>query len=186
MKYLIAGLGNIGAEYQHTRHNVGFMVLDAMASSRDVTFSPDRYASVAGISHKGRKLILIKPATFMNLSGKTVRYWLQKENIPLENLLVITDDLALNLGTLRLRSKGGDGGHNGLTDIIAQLGTQEFHRLRVGIGSEFSRGQQVDYVLGSWSDEELVILKPRLKVADEMVLSFVTAGPAHTMNRYNK
>lgn len=186
MKYLIVGLGNIGPDYHQTRHNIGFMVLDAMVAARELSFSPDRYASTATISHKGRKLVLIKPATFMNLSGKAVRYWLQKENIPMENMLVITDDLALPLGTLRLRARGGDGGHNGLTDIIAQLGTQEFHRLRIGIGSEFGRGQQVDYVLGAWSAEEMEALKPRLKVADEMVLSFVTAGPGHTMNRYNK
>src|ERR1051326_5483352 len=153
-KFLFAGLGNIGEEYVDTRHNIGFKVVDALAKTAGVPFKADRLAAVAEIKFKGKILILIKPSTFMNLSGKAVNYWLQQEKIPLENLLVITDDLALPFGTLRLKGKGSDGGHNGLTSIIEHLGTAEFARLRFGIGNDFSKGKQSDHVLGNWSSEE--------------------------------
>lgn len=186
MKYLVAGLGNIGPDYAGTRHNVGFMAVDKLAESAEVDFESKRYAFQATVKFRGRIFILIKPTTFMNLSGKAVSYWLKKESIPDENLLVITDDLALPLGTLRLRKKGGDGGHNGLTDIIEHLGKQEFARLRIGVGNEFSLGKQVNYVLGNFSKEELEILDPKLKTAAEIVKSFGTIGIDMTMNRFNK
>lgn len=186
MKYLIAGLGNIGPEYANTRHNIGFQILNRLAASREAGFESGRYAFHTRITHRGRQLILIKPTTYMNLSGKAVRHWLNSEKIPLENLLVITDDLALDLGELRLRTKGGDGGHNGLTDIIAQLGTNEFSRLRIGIGDNFRRGYQSDFVLGDWSETELIDMDPRVDMAIEMILSFVSVGPGLTMTRYNK
>jgi PTH1 family peptidyl-tRNA hydrolase len=185
MKYLIAGLGNIGAEYANTRHNIGFTVLDALARDAGISFSPDRYASKAVSRHKGKTLVLIKPSTYMNLSGKAVRYWLDKEKIPLENLLVIVDDIALPLGLLRLKTKGGDGGHNGLASLIEVLGTEEFTRLRFGIGGDFPKGYQVDYVLGEWSREEEEIFIPRIPAAIEIIKSFVTIGPDKTMTAYN-
>jgi len=184
-KFLIAGLGNPGAEYENTRHNIGFKVLDALAGASNIFFSAERYALKAEVKIKGRTLVLIKPTTYMNLSGKAVRYWLENEKIPHENLLVVTDDLALPFGTLRMRTKGSDGGHNGLKDIIATLNTQQFARIRFGIGSEFSKGQQVDYVLGNWSDEENTALKDLILRTSEMVTSFALAGPALTMNKYN-
>ena len=184
-KYLIAGLGNPGAEYENTRHNIGFKVLDALAGASNISFSSERYASKAELKIKGRTLILIKPTTYMNLSGKAVRYWMEAENIPLENVLVITDDLAIPFGTLRMRTKGSDGGHNGLKDIIATLNNQHFARIRFGIGSDFSKGQQVDYVLGNWSEEEKSGLKDLVTRSTEMVTSFALAGPALTMNKFN-
>lgn len=186
MKFLIIGLGNIGDEYADTRHNVGFLAADALASDLKGTFSPDRHASVARLSLKGRTLVTIKPSTYMNLSGKAVRYWMQKEDILTENILVIVDDLALPLGALRLRTRGSDGGHNGLISIMEVLGTQEFPRLRIGIGADFNRGQQVDYVLGRWTPEESKVLLPRIAVTVEMIRSFVLIGAERTMNFFNK
>lgn len=186
MKYLIAGLGNIGQEYANTRHNIGFIVADAIALDGKTTFNTDRYADVAKVKYKARTLVVIKPSTFMNLSGKAIKYWLDKENIPLENLLIITDDIALPIGTLRLRAKGGDGGHNGLIHIIETLKTSNFARLRIGIGDDFAKGYQVDYVLGQWTRSEENILIPKIKTAVEIVKSFTTIGLSRTMNVYNE
>ena len=192
-KFLIAGLGNIGEEYAFTRHNVGFLVADALAkslqkeeSSVAKLFRNDRLAMVNESKFKGKNLIIIKPTTFMNLSGKALNYWLQTEKIPLENLLVITDDLALPYGTLRLRKKGSDGGHNGLSDIITTLGTVDYARLRFGIGSEFSKGKQVDYVLGQWDEEEQKTLQDRIDTCVKIVKSFVSIGIERTMTDFNK
>lgn len=185
MKYLIAGLGNIGSDYERTRHNIGFDTLDELANSSGVSFSSGRYADQCDLKFKGRTLVLIKPTTYMNLSGKAVHYWLQKEKIPLDRLLVITDDLALPFGTLRLKTKGSDGGHNGLKHIQQILGTQDYARLRFGIGSEFSKGQQVNYVLSNWSEAEAEELPALIKRSTEIVKSFVTIGAARTMNEFN-
>lgn len=184
-KFLIIGLGNPGPEYENTRHNIGFKVLDALAGASNIFFASERYAQRAEFKIKGRTFVLIKPTTFMNLSGKAVRYWMDTEKIPLENTLIVTDDIALPYGTLRMRTKGSDGGHNGLKDIIAILGTSKFARLRFGIGSEFSRGQQVDYVLGEWDETEKEQLLALLKRSAEMVTSFGLAGAQNTMNKYN-
>ncbi len=186
MKFLIAGLGNIGDEYADTRHNVGFMVADALASAVGGSFSTDRYAAIARGSVKGRQLVIIKPSTYMNLSGKAVRYWLQKEEVAVENLLVVVDDLALPLGALRMRTKGGDGGHNGLISIAEITGTTAFTRIRFGIGNDYAKGYQVDYVLGRWTSEEEKILLPRVDDCVEMIKSFVLIGPERTMNLFNK
>ena len=186
MKYLIAGLGNIGEEYKNTRHNVGFMVLDAAAAASGISFTDRRYGFVAEMRHKNARLILLKPSTLMNRSGNAVRYWLQKENILPENLLVITDDIAIPTASIRLRSKGGPGGHNGLLSISEALGTDEYARLRIGIGNNYPRGGQVNYVLGEWTADELGLLTPRLPLAVEMIMSFVTAGCELTMTAYNK
>ncbi len=185
MKYLIAGLGNIGDEYTNTRHNIGFMILDAWAQASNVFFSQDRHAFVAEIKTRGRTFILIKPTTYMNLSGKAVHYWLQKENIPLERLLVVTDDLALPFGKIRIRMKGSDGGHNGLKSINELLQSTEYSRLRFGIGSEFSKGHQVDYVLGKWDAEEQKNLTTRIEKVIESILSFGTIGVEKTMTNFN-
>lgn len=186
MKYLIVGLGNIGDEYADTRHNIGFIVADALAVAVKGTFSVDRYASVAKGSLKGRSLVIIKPSTYMNLSGKAVRYWMQKEDIPLANVLVVVDDLALPLGALRMKTKGGDGGHNGLISIQEVIGTADYSRIRFGIGNDFAKGYQVDYVLGRWSSEEEKVLLPRISDCVEMIKSFVLIGPERTMNFFNK
>jgi PTH1 family peptidyl-tRNA hydrolase len=186
MKYLIACLGNIGAEYVNTRHNIGFIVADAIAQEGGASFKTERLADVTKVKFKARNLIVIKPSTYMNLSGKSVRYWLDKENIPIEKLLVVVDDIALPTGTLRLRPKGGDGGHNGLISIIESLGTGNFARLRVGIGNDFARGYQSDYVLGRWTQAEEEVLIPKIKTAVEIIKSFVTIGPGRTMTLYNK
>ncbi|HNS17719.1 MAG TPA: aminoacyl-tRNA hydrolase [Bacteroidales bacterium] len=185
MKYLIAGLGNMGEQYANTRHNIGFIVLDALALSFNVTFAPDRYASVATARYKGRILKMIKPSTYVNLSGKAVKYWLNKEKLPPGNLLVVVDDLALPPGQLRLRVKGSDGGHNGLADIIFHLETTEFPRLRIGIGGDFARGTQVDYVLSRWTRQEEEMLIPRVETAVEAIKSFVTIGIDGTMGIVN-
>jgi PTH1 family peptidyl-tRNA hydrolase len=185
MKYLIAGLGNIGSEYADTRHNIGFKVLDFLAEESGIFFSTDRYGDVATLKQKGRTFILLKPSTYMNLSGKAVSYWLQKEKIEPEHLLVVTDDLALPFGKIRIRSKGSDGGHNGLKSINEILATQQYARLRFGIGDEFQKGQQVNYVLSPWSESEVKLMPERLKVAGEAVVSFGLAGLANTMNAYN-
>ena len=186
MKYLIAGLGNIGDDYIDTRHNIGFIVADALAQEGKAVFKPGRHASMTRLSLKGRIMVVIKPTTYMNLSGKAVRYWMQKEEIPLENILVIVDDLALPLGALRMRRKGSDGGHNGLISLIEYLESTEFTRIRFGIGNDFAKGYQVDYVLSRWTDEETKILIPRVKEAVEMIKSFVLIGPDRTMNVFNK
>lgn len=185
-KYLIVGLGNVGDEYDMTRHNTGFMVLDAFAKASNIVFSDHRYGFVAETSVKGRKLILLKPSTFMNLSGNAVRYWLNKENIALERLLVIVDDLALPLGTLRLKASGSNAGHNGLGNIQSVLGTERYSRLRIGIGNDFPRGMQIEWVLGRYNDEELAVLQPKIDTACEIIKSFVLAGIDFTMNAYNK
>ena len=186
MKYLIVGLGNIGPEYHETRHNIGFMVVDALARINNAPFVSGRYGSTASFSIKGREFILLKPSTFMNLSGLAVRYWMQKENIPLENVLIVVDDLALPFGTLRLKGKGSDAGHNGLNHIAATLGTQEYARLRFGIGNDFPRGGQIDYVLGHFNDEDLKTMDERLESAGEIIKSFCLAGINITMNQFNK
>lgn len=185
MKYLIAGLGNIGAEYQNTRHNIGFNVLDALAGASNVVFADQRYGAVGELSVKGRKLFLLKPSTYMNLSGNAVRYWMTKENIPLENLLVVVDDLALPFGTLRLKQKGSDAGHNGLKNIQEMIGTNEYARLRFGIGNDFPKGRQIDFVLSQWTEDEWTTLKPRIETACDIIKNFCLAGIQNTMSQYN-
>ena len=185
MKYLIAGLGNIGDAYADTRHNIGFQAADALALNFHAPFEPGRLASVARMSLKGRALVVIKPTTFMNLSGKAIRYWMQKEAISNENLLILVDDIALPLGTLRLKAKGSDGGHNGLISIIETIGTNEFARLRIGIGNDFAKGFQVDYVLGRWTSDEEKTLLPHIEITVDLVKSFILTGIERTMNVYN-
>lgn len=185
MKFLIVGLGNIGAEYSHTRHNIGFDVVDLLAARHGGMFATDKLAAVCTVRIKGKPFVLVKPSTYMNLSGKAVNYWMQKEKIEKENLLVITDDLALPLGKLRLRAKGSDGGHNGLKNIQEILGTTDYPRLRFGIGNAFAKGQQVDFVLGKWESEETELLKTTMEKAADAVTSFGLAGMARTMNQYN-
>ena len=192
-KFLIAGLGNIGEEYEFTRHNIGFEVANALAlaltKETGVTasklFHTDRLASIHETRFKGKSLVIIKPNTYMNLSGKAINYWLQTEKIPVSNLLVITDDLALPFGTLRMKKKGSDGGHNGLNDILETLGTSEFARLRFGIGSDFPKGKQVDYVLQRWNKQEEHALNERIEKAVEMVKSFIGIGVDRTMSDFN-
>ena len=184
-KYLIVGLGNVGSEYEQTRHNTGFMVLDAFAKASNIVFSDRRYGFLAETSIKGRKVFLLKPSTFMNLSGNAVRYWLNQENIDQQRLLVISDDVALPLGAFRLKASGSNGGHNGLGHIQQLIG-QNYARLRMGIGNDYPQGGQIDWVLGRYSDEELKTLQPRIDMAVEMIRSFVLAGIDVTMNQYNK
>jgi PTH1 family peptidyl-tRNA hydrolase len=186
MKYLIVGLGNIGEEYKNTRHNIGFTVLDAMALASNILFSDKRYGAVCRTKYKGRELVLLKPSTYMNLSGNAVSYWLIKENIPIENMLVIVDDLALPTGTIRMRPKGSDGGHNGLAHITNILSTTEYARIRIGIGNSFSKGKQVDYVLGKWESEEIEMMEERISVVVEMIKSFAFTGLERTMTAFNK
>ena len=184
-KFLIVGLGNIGEKYNDTRHNIGFNILDEIASKQKVIFESQKLGSITKFRFKGRTFILLKPSTFMNLSGKSVKYWMTKENIPVENLLIICDDLNLNFGSIRIKAKGSDGGHNGLKDINAVLQTQQYARFRFGVGSEFSKGRQSDFVLGKWSDEEYKLLPERLEKALQIVKSFGTAGLNNTMNTFN-
>ncbi len=184
-KYLIVGLGNIGSEYENTRHNIGFKVLDHLAKKKDLNFESNKLGAITHYKFKGRTLILLKPNTYMNLSGKAVRYWMTKEKIPLENLLIITDDINLNFGAIRLKTKGSDGGHNGLKDIQLQLGTQQYARFRFGIGADFAKGRQIEYVLGQWSPEEESKLEERMERAVELINSFATAGVQITMNTFN-
>ena len=186
MKYLIAGLGNIGSEYAETRHNIGFKVLDALAAASNAVFRTERYGDVAEMRFKGRTFLLLKPSTYMNNSGNAVRYWLRKEKVEPAELLVVLDDLALPLGTIRMRAKGNDGGHNGLKSIDACIGTNAYPRLRCGIGHDFRQGQQVDYVLGEWLPEEKETLRSVSGMASEAVLSFGTQGVERTMNLFNK
>ena len=184
-KFLIVGLGNIGAEYVNTRHNIGFKVLNFIANKEGASFNDLKLGSVAEIKIKGKTFILLKPNTFMNLSGKAVHYWMEKEKISLDRVLVITDDLNLSFGTIRIRSKGSDGGHNGLKNITLVLNTQEYARFRFGISDEFKKGKQVDYVLGNWDDEEKTKLPERLEIASEIIKSFGLAGLEITMTSYN-
>jgi len=185
MSFLIVGLGNIGSEYADTRHNVGFMVLDAFAKASNTSFSTLRYGSLAEVKVAGKRLLLLKPSTYMNRSGKAINYWLQEEQIPVERLLVVLDDLALPLGTLRMRKQGSDGGHNGLFSIQEHLHTQEYTRLRVGIGSNFGKGHQVDYVLGPWDDDEQRALPAVTDRCIEAIKTFVLLGPDRAMNSCN-
>ncbi|MBQ7945328.1 MAG: aminoacyl-tRNA hydrolase [Bacteroidales bacterium] len=186
MKYLIVGLGNIGSEYEHTRHNIGFDILDAFAEASNIVFQTKRYGDVAEMKLKGRTLILLKPSTYMNLSGNAVRYWLQKENIPLENLLVLVDDIALPFGKFRLRAGGSNAGHNGLGNIQEMLNTDQYARLRFGIGQDFPRGMQVEYVLGRFTPEQQAELPKLWEYAGEVIKAFVLSGLAFAMNHYNK
>lgn len=185
MKYLIVGLGNIGSEYENTRHNIGFRVLDALAKASNLVFADGRYGAVCELRVKGRTLVLLKPSTYMNLSGNAVRYWMQREKIELENLLVVVDDLALPFGALRLKPGGSDAGHNGLKNIRDVLGTEKYARLRFGLGNDFPRGGQVDYVLGEFPEEQEKLLPERLERAGEIVKSFCLAGVNTTMAQYN-
>lgn len=184
-KFLIVGLGNIGAEYVNTRHNIGFKILDFLVRKESIAFETVKLGSLAEYKFKGRTFLLLKPNTYMNLSGKAVQYWMEKEKIPLENIMVITDDLNLAFGTIRIRPKGSDGGHNGLKNINLILNTQNYTRFRFGISDEFKKGQQVNYVLGEWSDDENAKLAERLELASEIIKSFGTAGIENTMTSFN-
>ncbi len=184
-KFLIVGLGNIGPKYENTRHNIGFKILDFLAEKEDLTFESKKLGDVTTYKFKGRTFLLLKPSTFMNLSGKAIRYWMEKEKIPLENLLVVTDDLNLDFGTFRIKTKGSDGGHNGLKDTQLVLNTTKYNRFRFGIGDTFSQGRQVDYVLGNWIEEENKLLPERLEKAVEAIKSFGLAGINNTMNSFN-
>jgi PTH1 family peptidyl-tRNA hydrolase len=184
-KFLIVGLGNIGAEYVNTRHNIGFKIIDFLARKEAVNFETVKLGALAQYRFKGRSFLLLKPNTYMNLSGKAVQYWMDKENIPLENILIITDDLNLSFGTIRIRQKGSDGGHNGLKNINLVLNTQNYARFRFGISDEFKKGKQIDYVLGDWDDTEKTALPERLELASEIIKSFGTAGLEITMTTFN-
>jgi PTH1 family peptidyl-tRNA hydrolase len=186
LKYLIVGLGNIGEEYQNTRHNIGFTVLDAMSMASNASFTDKRYGAVCQIKYKGRTFVLLKPSTYMNLSGNAVNYWLKKEGIEIGNMLVIVDDLALPTGTIRMRPKGSDGGHNGLAHINTILGSDNYARIRMGIGNSFRKGGQRNYVLSPWSPEEKKIIDHKVAVVVEMIKSFGTAGLELTMTTFNK
>lgn len=185
MKYLIVGLGNIGDEYHETRHNIGFMILDAFAKASNVFFTDKRYGAVAECKIKNKQLILLKPSTYMNLSGNAVRYWMTQEKIPLENVLVLVDDLALPFGSLRLKARGSAAGHNGLKNIQELLGTDAYARLRFGIGNQFAKGAQIDFVLGKFTTEEQTTLPARIDLAIDMLKSFCLAGINITMNQFN-
>lgn len=184
-KYLIIGLGNIGNEYTETRHNIGFKVLDQLAQEKEFVFETAKLGDIGTFKIKGRSVLCLKPSTYMNRSGKALKYWMGKEKIPLENLLVITDDINLPFGTLRLKTKGSDGGHNGLKDIQLHLQGNKYNRLRFGVGADFGKGRQVDYVLGEWNEEERSTLTERLERSTKMVYSFVLAGVNITMNQFN-
>lgn len=185
MNYLVVGLGNIGFEYVDTRHNIGFSVLDAWAQASNTSFSTKRYGDVAEVRFKGHSFTLLKPSTYMNLSGKAVNYWLQQSKIPVERLLVVVDDMALPVGHLRLRKKGSDGGHNGLANIAQMIGTENYSRLRIGIGTHIGFGSQVDFVLGKWTPEEREELKPAIDKAIDAIKAFATVGVDRAMNQYN-
>lgn len=185
MKYLIVGLGNIGIEYQNTRHNIGFKVLDAFAEASNITFSTQRYGDIAQVRVKNKILILLKPSTYMNLSGEAVRYWMNKENIPLENVLVVVDDIALPFGAIRIKGKGSDGGHNGLKNIANMIGTQSYARLRFGVGNDFPKGAQIDYVLGNFTEEQAKAMPERLNVAVDAIKAFCLSGLTFAMNNFS-
>lgn len=184
-KFLVVGLGNIGAEYVNTRHNIGFKILDYLVNQESVSFQTQKLGDVAELKIKGRTIVLLKPNTYMNLSGKAVKYWMEKENIEKENILVITDDLNLSFGSIRIKTKGSDGGHNGLKNIQLLLNTTEYPRFRFGISDAFKKGKQVDYVLGEWTVEEKLALEERLVLSSEIIKSFALAGLNTTMNLYN-
>ncbi len=187
MKYLIVGLGNIGQEYEDTRHNVGFQILDALARASNVVFDANkRYGAVAEYKFKGRTFILLKPSTYMNLSGNAVRYYMQKEKIDIKNILILVDDLAIPFGKIRVRAKGGDAGHNGLKHINSILGRNDYARVRFGIGDDFSRGKQIDFVLGEWSEDEKTVLPEQFDYVGDIIRAFGTIGIERTMNQYNK
>ena len=183
---MIFGLGNIGPEYHNTRHNIGFTILDALADASNVVFESGRFAWNTSVKFKGRTLVLLKPTTYVNLSGKAVNYWMQKEKVSIENILIVVDDLALPFGSIRLKEKGSDGGHNGLKNINETLGTNNYARLRFGIGDDFRPGNQVNYVLGSWDKDELLKLPERIDKCIDAVKTYATLGIAQTMNRFNK
>ena len=185
MKFLIVGLGNIGAEYHHTRHNIGFDVADALAAKHNVSFNSDRLADVATVKWKGKILIVIKPTTYMNLSGRAVKYWMDKEKIAAENMMVILDELALPLEVIRIRPGGSDAGHNGLKSIQESIATNQYPRLRFGIGNDFPKGRQVDYVLGKWTAKEQPVVLQKIDKCVEIIESFATIGLPRTMNNYN-
>jgi len=185
LKFLVVGLGNPGKEYAHTRHNIGFDVLDFLARKADVSFSADRLADVARMKMRGKPVVLVKPSTFMNLSGKAVNYWMQAEHITIDNLIVITDDIALPAGTIRIRLKGSDGGHNGLRSINETLNTSSYTRLRFGVGSDFLKGQQADYVLSPWPEEQHKLIEEKIELAAEAIRTFIAVGPVLAMNRFN-
>ena len=185
MKYLIIGLGNPGAEYENSRHNIGFKVLDALISAPNTSFKTDRHANVTELKFKGRKLVLIKPNTFMNLSGKAVNYWMQQSKIEATNILVVTDDISLPFGVLRMRKKGSDGGHNGLKDINSVIGNNNYARLRFGVGNDFPRGKQVDFVLSNFTDVDNKSIEERIDLAIMMIQGFVTIGIDQTMSEFN-
>ena len=185
MKFLIVGLGNIGAKYESTRHNIGFKALDFVAEQSSVFFTEKKYGDISSFKFKGKNIYLLKPNTFMNLSGLAVRYWLTKLKIDVKNLLVVTDDLNLGVGNLRMKKNGSDGGHNGLKDIQQTLSSNQYPRLRIGVGNNFPKGKQIDYVLGEWTKEEDLVLNQKMKIINEMVLSFCFAGIENTMNAFN-
>jgi PTH1 family peptidyl-tRNA hydrolase len=184
-KFLIVGLGNIGSQYENTRHNIGFKILDYLTQKNNITFESNKLGTIAQYKFKGRMFYLLKPSTFMNLSGKAVKYWLTKENIPIENLMVICDDINLPFGTIRIKTSGSDGGHNGLKSVYEILQTQQYNRFRFGIGAEFSEGRQSDYVLGEWTEDELKLLNERFDKSIQVITSFGTAGINNTMNTFN-
>ena len=184
-KYLIVGLGNVGDTYINTRHNIGFKILDEVAQEHKVTFETLKLGDVASFRWKGRTFVLLKPSTFMNLSGKAVKYWMQQENIGIQNILVVTDDVHIDFGSIRLKAKGSAGGHNGLKDIQEKLNTQEYARFRFGVGGNYSKGRQADFVLGQWSKEETSLLIERIPIAAKVITSFGTAGLNNTMNTFN-
>lgn len=185
MKFLIVGLGNPGEKYSNTRHNIGFKALDHVEKQANAFFVSDKYGSICNFKYKGRQIYLLKPNTFMNLSGTAVRYWMDKEKIVKDNILVVTDDLNLPLATLRLKKKGSDGGHNGLKNIQEKLNSNVYPRLRIGVGNDFPKGKQIDYVLGDWSAEELVVIEDKIETIKEMILGFCFNGLNNTMNTYN-
>ena len=184
-KFLIVGLGNIGDTYENTRHNIGFQVLDALAKEQEVSFETEKLGDITRFRHKGRVFILLKPSTYMNLSGKSVKYWMNQENISLENLCIVTDDVHIDFGSIRIKIKGSAGGHNGLKDIQEKLNTQQYNRFRFGVGGNYARGRQADFVLGYWTKEEESQLIERIPIAIKAILSFGTAGINNTMNSYN-
>ncbi|WP_142190093.1 aminoacyl-tRNA hydrolase [Arenibacter algicola] len=184
-KFLVVGLGNIGEEYAETRHNIGFKILDSLSTEEAFTFETAKLGDVGTFKVKGRSIICLKPSTYMNRSGKAVKYWMEKENIPLENVLIITDDINLSFGTIRLKTKGSDGGHNGLKDVQQYLLTTNYNRLRFGVGSDFGKGKQIDYVLGEWNQEEKDALSERYERVNALIRSFVLSGVNRTMNEYN-
>ena len=185
MNFLIVGLGNIGVKYESTRHNIGFKALDFVAEQSSAFFTPERYGEISTFKYKGKNIYLLKPNTFINLSGSAVRYWLTKLKIDIKNLLVVTDDLNLEVGNLRMKKNGSDGGHNGLKNIQQTLSTNQYTRLRIGVGNNFPKGKQIDYVLGKWTEEEHTILDQKMEIIKDMVLSFCFAGIDNTMNKYN-